>query len=109
MRWPHDSAIARRNEQLVRTRRLTAWVAGGATVASLVLAGALGFALPGHAASSGSQAGHGGGQTSGASGGGSSQPHRPASQHRGQHGRLHPPRHHPRSSVAPPVVSSGGS
>jgi hypothetical protein len=105
MRWPHDSAIARRNDQLARTRRLTAWIAGGATAASLVLAGALGFALPGHAASSGSQAGPAGGQTSGPSGGGSSQRHQPTSQHR----RLHPPRHHPRSSAAPPVVSSGGS
>jgi hypothetical protein len=103
MRWPHDSAIARRDEQLVRTRRLTVWIAGGATAASVVLAGALGFALPGHAASSGSQASHGrtsgSGGTSGA-GGSSSQR---------QHRKLSPPRHRPRNTPAPPVVSSGGS
>jgi hypothetical protein len=101
MRWPHDSAIARRDEQLVRTRRLTVWIAGGATAASLTLAAALGFALPGHAASSGSQANHAG--SSGTSGAGGSQG--PA----GQHSKLSPPRHKPRNSGAPPVVSSGGS
>ena len=97
MRWPHDSAIARRDEQLVRTRRLTVWIAGGATAASVALAGALGFALPGHAASSGSQASQK--QTSG-SGGNPSQR---------QHRKLSPPSHRPRNTPAPPVVSSGGS
>jgi hypothetical protein len=111
MRWPHDSAIARRDKQLVRTRRLTVWIAGGATAASFALAAALGFALPGHAASSGRPASHAGsgrstgsGGTSGA-GGGSSHRHNPARQHR----KLSPPHHKPRSSGAPPVVSSGGS
>lgn len=100
MRWPHDSAIARRDEQLVRTRRLTVWIAGGATAASVVLAAALGFALPGHAASSGSQPSHAGARRSTGSGGGSSQ---------GQHRKLSPPHHKPRNAPAPPVVSSGGS
>ena len=103
MRWPHDSAIARRDEQLVRTRRLTVWIAGGATAASLALAAALGFALPGHAAGSGSQASPAGRSTG--AGGTSSGRHGPAGQHR----KLNPPRHKPRNSGAPPVVSSGGS
>ena len=28
MRWPHESAITRRDGQLARTRRLSLWVAG---------------------------------------------------------------------------------
>lgn len=106
MRWPHDNAVARRDVQLARTRRLTAWVAGGAATASFALAAALGFSLPGHAASSQNPASHAGagrstgsGGTSGA-GGGSSQR---------QHRKLSPPRNKPRNSGAPPVVSSGGS
>ncbi len=109
MRWPHDSAIARRDEQLARTRRLTVWIAGGTTAASFALAAALGFALPGHAASSGSPASHAGAGrstgSSGTSGGHSSGRHSPARQHR----KLSPPRHKPRNSGAPPAVSSGGS
>ena len=52
MRWPHD-AFTRRDELLVRTRRLTLWIAGCATMASIGLAAALGFALPGHGTSQG--------------------------------------------------------
>jgi len=44
MRWPHESAIARRDEYLATTRRLSIWIAAGAAAASLGLAGALGFA-----------------------------------------------------------------
>jgi hypothetical protein len=45
MRWPHESAITRRDEHLVRTRRMSVWIAGGATAASVGLAAALGFPL----------------------------------------------------------------
>jgi len=69
MRWPHQSAITRRDEHLARTRRLSTWIAGGATAASFGLAAALGFALPGHAVTAGAkpagQPGAGSGQNSG--------------------------------------------
>ena len=110
MRWPHDSAIMRRDEQLARTRRLTLWTAGGATAASLGLAAALGFALPGHTSSaSPPPAGQTGTRSGSASGSG--QPagtgtgHRRARHHR----RLAPPQQPPANTGAPPVVSSGGS
>ncbi|HEX9519435.1 MAG TPA: hypothetical protein VF940_25060 [Streptosporangiaceae bacterium] len=106
MRWPHENAITRRDEHLARTRRLSIWIAGGATAASVGLAAALGFALPGHAASSGAtrSSGGGSGQNSGrATGSGGS------SGSAGQHRKLAPPRQAPGNSAAPPVVSSGGS
>jgi hypothetical protein len=105
MRWPQDSAITRRDEQLARTRRLTTWIASGATITSFGLAAALGFALPGHAASAGSRAssqsgsGHNGAAGSGSQGRGSGHRHR----------RLAPPRHAPANTGGAPVVSSGGS
>jgi hypothetical protein len=102
MRWPHDSAISQRDEQLARTRRLSLWIASGATATSLGLAAALGFALPGHAAGSGagtsSHAGAG-------QGGSESQGQGSAKQHR----KLAPPHHAPANSGGSPVVSSGGS
>jgi hypothetical protein len=104
MRWPQESAITRRDEHLAITRRLSMWVAGGAAAASLGLAVALGFALPGHTATStaraASQSPTGSRQGSGPSTGSGSAHHR--------HG-LRPPRQAPANSVAPPVVSSGGS
>jgi len=107
MRWPQESAIIRRDEHLARTRRLSTWIAGGATAASLGLAAALGFALPGHAVTAGtksaSQSGAGSGQGSGSG-------HSGRGTRSGQHRRaLAPPTQPPASSSAPPVVSSGGS
>ncbi len=107
MRWPQESAIIRRDEHLARTRRLSTWIAGGATAASLGLAAALGFALPGHAVTAGakpaSQSGAGSGQGSGSG-------HSGQGTRSGQHRRaLAPPTQPPASSSAPPVVSSGGS
>ncbi|HVB42518.1 MAG TPA: hypothetical protein VNF47_07390 [Streptosporangiaceae bacterium] len=112
MRWPQESAITRRDDQLARTRRLTIWIAGGATAASLGLAAALGYALPGHAVTTGGPApagqtstntgtsggtGSGSGSGSGQSGSGTSG------------GGIAPPQQAPTTTTAPPVVSSGGS
>ena len=114
MRWSHDSAIARRDEHLARTRRLTWWVAGGATAASFCLATALGFALPGHtsnvsprpAGQTGSQRGQAAGSGPDGGQGAHSGAGHPAAPHR----RLSPPRQPPASGGgAPPVTSSGGS
>ena len=103
MRWPQESAITRRDEHLAITRRLSVWVAGGATAASLGLAVALGFALPGHTATSTAPA-------AGRSGSGSRQGGPSAGSGSAHHRRgLTPPRHAPANAVAPPVVSSGGS
>jgi hypothetical protein len=111
MRRPRSSAALRRDDRLDRTRRLSAWIAGGATAASVGLAGLLGAAIPGHAAT-GSQ--HPSGQTgTGATGRqGTGQPSQPTS----GGSQAHPRRHHisapaspPSASTAPPVVSSGGS
>ncbi|HXP19826.1 MAG TPA: hypothetical protein VN840_09300 [Streptosporangiaceae bacterium] len=103
MRWPQESAITRRDDHLARTRRLSLWIAGGAAAASLALATAFGYALPGHAVTSGAQApaSHSG-RGSGHSGAG-------RSGHGGSGRQLAPPQQPPSGSVAPPVVSSGGS
>jgi hypothetical protein len=110
MRWPQDSAITRRDEQLARTRRLTTWIASAATISSLGLAAALGFALPGHAAnaSAGSsrQAGSG---SSGTAGSGSQRQGSVGQGSAHRHRRLAPPHHAPANSGGAPVVSSGGS
>ncbi|MGI9009137.1 MAG: hypothetical protein ACR2FU_23615 [Streptosporangiaceae bacterium] len=115
MRWPHDGAAKRRDEQLARTRRLTLWAAGSATAASLGLAAALGFALPGHtsaasarpAGPAGTQSGPaaGSGQGAGRGGTGTGTGRHPARHHH----RLARPQRPPASTGAPPVVSSGGS
>jgi hypothetical protein len=110
MRWPHESAIIRRDEHLARTRRLSAWIAGGATAASFGLAAALGFSLPGHTVTAGAQgASHsssGSGSTSGQTG--SSGTTSGQTGHR-RHRRLAPPTQAPSNSGQQPVVSSGGS
>ena len=49
MRWP-ETAIARRDDLLARTRRLTLLVAGTASAASIGLATVLGLSIPGKAA-----------------------------------------------------------
>lgn len=130
MRWPHDpihSAVTRRDDNLARTRRLSAWIVGGATAASFGLATVLGFALPGHSYAStssghtGSVTGqHGttgsggasGGQTSGGgngSGGSGSSGGGTNNGGTNNGGGLAPPQQAPSTSTAPPVVSSGGS
>jgi hypothetical protein len=111
MRWPHESAITRRDEHLARTRRLSIWIAGGASAASFGLAAALGFALPGHSVSSGttSHANTGTGRSSGQGSGPSGSSGRTGSARHHHHRRLAPPAQPPGNTGAPPVVSSGGS
>jgi hypothetical protein len=122
MRWPHESAITRRDEHLARTRKLSLWIAGGATAASLGLAAALGTALPGHAVNAASPSGSatsnsantGSGNTgsgnTGSGNTGSTSGTGPSSQH-APHKRaaIAPPKQAPAHTKAPPVVSSGGS
>jgi hypothetical protein len=96
---PHQGAIDRRDLHLARTRKLSVAIAGGAAGATIVLATAFGYALPGHAVTSGAKA------PAGQGGNGSS---RTGSGHAGRR-QLTPPAQPPASSPAPPVVSSGGS
>ncbi len=103
MRRPLDSAVIRRDDQLIRTRRLTGWLAGGATAASLGLAGVLGIAIPGKAVTAGSHA-----QSGSAASQGTRQPSRTGSSGHRNHS-IAPPAAPPSGSTAPPVVSSGGS
>jgi hypothetical protein len=125
MRWPPEPAIARRDDLLARTRRVSLFVAGGATAASIGLATVLGLSIPGKAATTtGTQApaptpnlapagshqgraGHHG--TSAKHGTGTK--HRTGAKHRTgtKHAHLAPPTQPPSSSSAPPVTSSGGS
>ena len=106
MRW-QDSAITRRDEQLARTRRLTTWIAGGATAASFGLAGALGFALPGHTATSGTGRRSHAGRTAGRGGSqGSGSASRPGTGSHGHAGPAH--RHHQLAPPRKPPASSGG-
>jgi hypothetical protein len=117
MRWPHESAITRRDEHLARTRRLSLWIAGGATAASLGLAAALGVSLPGHTVSTASQSGQTRGSSDRPSGNTGSAPNtgsgntgaNTGSQHPHHHAAIAPPKHAPAHTKAPPVVSSGGS
>lgn len=127
MRWSHDpmqSAVTRRDDNLARTRRLSAWIAGGATAASFALAAALGYVLPGHSYAStpathtgsvtgqhgsGGSGGSGGGQRSGGGGSGGSGSSGGSSGSGGSGRGLAPPQQPPSTSTAPPVVSSGGS
>jgi len=120
MRWPQESAIIRRDDQLARTRRLSIWIAGGAAAASVGLAAALGSALPGHSVTSAGQSssgttgttagsGTGGTGTGQGSGQGSGSASGPGRTPRAHHRRISAPRHAPAPASAPPVVSSGGS
>src|SRR5215469_13808544 len=54
-----SSATIRRDDRLDRTRKLSVLIAGGATVASVGLAGMLGAAIPGHSVMAGKTAGAG--------------------------------------------------
>lgn len=114
MRRPRSSAALRRDDRLDRTRKLSGWIAGGATAASVGLAGLLGAAIPGHAATAGKAATgnqHPSGQT-GTGGTGRQGTGQPASGGSQAHPRRHQisaPASPPSASTAPPVVSSGGS
>jgi hypothetical protein len=99
MRRPLESAVIRRDQRLNRTRRLSMWIAGSATAASLGLAGVLGISIPGKAVASGSQS---------QSGRQASRTH-PGGRHSSHPHRLAAPSSAPSTSSAPPVVSSGGS
>jgi hypothetical protein len=114
MRWPTESAIIRRDDHLMRIRRLTLWIAGGAATASLGLAAAFGHALPGHAATAGHPAaqqgsGSGTGTGTGAGGGGNGGNSNGGGGSQGGTGQVNPPAQPPSSGGGPPVVSSGGS
>jgi hypothetical protein len=111
MRWPHESAIARRDDQLAAIRRLSIWIAGGATAASLGLAAALGFALPGHTATAPTarQPGQSGGGSRHGGEPGRAAGHGTGSGAAGQGTGLASPPQGPVNSGAPPAVSSGGS
>lgn len=123
MRRPLETAVLRRDNQLDRTRRLSALIAGGATAASIGLAAVLGAAIPGRAAPVSNQTGvqQSGSGTSGGSGtgtGGSSGSRQGAASGSGHQGggqapahrhRLSAPASPPASTTSPPVVSSGGS
>lgn len=116
MRRPLETAVLRRDNQLGRTRRLTAWIAGGATAASIGLAAVLGTAIPGRAAPASNQTGvqHPGSGSSGTGtggGSGASQGTASGSGHQApaHRHRLSAPTSPPATTTAPPVVSSGGS
>jgi hypothetical protein len=105
MRWPHESAITRRDEHLARTRRLSVWIAGGATATSFGMAAALGFALPGKTASTSAPPSQTTTGTSQGSGTRTGTAQRSGHHHR----RLSAPQQAPAPAPAPPVVTSGGS
>lgn len=124
---PHlgHGATARRDSRLLRIRKLSLWITGGAAAASLGLGAAFAHALPGHSHTTAAPAGAGGSRSggTGAPGGsrhpGTGQPgtggrettaHRLHVGHRRQAG-LTPPRQQPAPAPAQaqPVVSSGGS
>jgi hypothetical protein len=126
MPYPAHNAAARRDGKLLRIRKLTLWITGGAAAASLGLGTAFAHALPGHSYRTGSTA------SSSTSSSGQAGPPRgstgtPATHHQtaGQpsashrtsahprHQKLAPPAQAPKpASTTPPpapVTSSGGS
>jgi hypothetical protein len=121
---PHlaHGAAARRDTRLLRIRKLSLWITGGAAAASLGLGAAFAHALPGHSHANAAPAGSGtsrsgvtdaptGPREPGA-GGRQATAHRIRIRtgHRRQAG-LAPPRQQPAPAPAQtqPVVSSGGS
>jgi hypothetical protein len=116
MRRP-DTAIARRDDLLARTRRLTLLVAGGASAATIALATVLGLSIPGQAATAGTRAPAS--PSSSAPGKpATGRPGRPGTNHghgtRHGHRHLTPPTQAPSTpvpskSTAPPTTSSGAS
>jgi hypothetical protein len=115
MAGPHRTAhIRHRNRMLARTRRLTAWVTGGAIAAAAGLGVGFAHALPGHAApSTAAQAAlRSAGSQHVQQPARRAQSQRPVAGH-GRHGHrarhLAAPASKPKSTPAPPVVSTGGS
>jgi hypothetical protein len=104
---PLSSAVIRRDSRLDRTRKLSAWIAGGATAASVGLAAVLGAAIPGHAVTGGNQRSSGQTRANGLQG--SSQPSGSRGQAHAHRHSLSAPSSPPSGSTSPPVVSSGGS
>jgi hypothetical protein len=108
MRWP-ETAIARRDDLLARTRRLTLLVAAGAGAASIGLAAVLGLSIPGKAATTtGTQAPTVPNPST------SPAPGQPGTRPGPGHRHLAPPRQPPSTpaaptSTAPPATKSGGS
>lgn len=103
MPLPAHGAAARRDSKLLRVRKLSLRITGGATAASIALGTAFAYALPGHSYSSAppaSSAGPRSHATPAHAGGG--HPRR---------GRLAPPHQQPAPAPAQtqPVVTSGGS
>jgi hypothetical protein len=114
----HHSAAARRDNKLLRIRKLSLWITGGAAAVSLGLGTAFAHALPGHSHPAAPPAGSTGTQR------GSTAPRQPGTSQRpaaGHHpgtgtGRSHqhqltPPQQQPAPAPAPtrtqPVVSGG--
>lgn len=118
MRWPHESAISRRDDHLARTRKLSIWIASGASGATLALIIALSSALPGHTITRNAPAtqpaagtGQPGTGQPGTGSGGSGAHSTAGSGQSGTSsgGQIAPPTQAPSQPTAPPVVSSGGS
>jgi hypothetical protein len=114
MAGPHRNAhIRHRNRMLARTRRLTAWVTGGAIAAAVGLGVGFAHALPGHAApSAAAQAALKPGSQHVQQPTQHTQPRQTGTGH-ARHGHrarhLAAPASKPKSTPAPPVVSTGGS
>lgn len=110
MPYPVRPAAARRDASLLRLRKLSLWIAGGASGAALGLGLTFAHALPGHAAGSGHRAGitsSGQRTTENARPAGSPAP---IAGHRRHHRRqLAVPQHAPAPSSTAPAVTSGGS
>ena len=110
MPFPVRHAAARRDASLLRLRKLSLWIAGGASGAALGLGLTFAHAMPGHAAGSGQRAGITGSAqrtTGNARPAGSAAPI--AGRRRHHHRKLAVPHQAPAPSSAPPVVTSGGS
>jgi hypothetical protein len=110
MPFPVRHTAARRDASLLRLRKLSLWIAGGASGAALGLGLTFAHAAPGHAAGTGQRAGSAGnGQqaTGNARPAGSAAPR--AGQRPHHHRKLAVPHHAPAPSSAPSVVTSGGS
>ena len=101
MPFPVRHAAARRDASLLRLRKLSLSIAGGASGAALGLGLTFAHAMPGHAAGSGQHA------TGTVRAAGSAAP--TAGQRRHHHRQLAVPQQPPAPSSAPPVVTSGGS
>jgi hypothetical protein len=109
MPHPVHGAAARRDRKLLRIRRLTLCITGGAAAASLGLGTAFAHALPGHSYTTGSTTTTGSTPSSGQPEP-RQKPGRPAMVHP-QHQKLATPKQAPAPAPArtAPTVSSGGS